>query len=388
MRISKLSVAAIAFAALTTTSCSNREFTIEGSITNANDSTLYLENVGLDGVETIDSIKLSKDGEFSFVHKANEAPEFYRLRIAENIINLSVDSTETISVKADYPAMSYKYEVSGSENCSKIKELALHQMRLQADVNSIVENPMLKVSAVQDSIMQVLASYKDFIKSQYIYKEPNKSYAYFALFQTIVVGNSYNLIFNPRTSEDDVKVFAAVATSWDTFHPGALRGENLHNIAIEGMKNVRIVKARSQQEIDPSKINDTGIIEIVLKDNKGNTRRLSELKGKVVILDFCSFAQEGVTQRIMMMRELYNKYHAQGLEIFQVSLDSNEHFWKTQTAALPWISVNEPAGVQSEYIMKYNVQNLPTFYLLNKDATPHKRDVQIKDIDAEIKALL
>lgn len=388
MRISKLSVAAIAFAALTTTSCSNREFTIEGSITNANDSTLYLENVGLDGVEAIDSIKLSKDGEFSFVQKANEAPEFYRLRIAENIINLSVDSTETIGIKADYPSMSYKYEVSGSENCSKIKELALHQMRLQADVNSIVENPMLKVSTVQDSIMQVLALYKDFIKSQYIYKEPNKSYAYFALFQTIVVGNSYNLIFNPRASEDDVKVFAAVATSWDTFHPGALRGENLHNIAIEGMKNVRIVKARSQQEIDPSKINDTGIIEIVLKDNKGNVRKLSELKGKVVILDFCSFAQEGVTQRIMMMRELYNKYHAQGLEIFQVSLDGNEHFWKTQTAALPWVSVNEPAGVQSEYIMKYNVQNLPTFYLLNKDATPHKRDVQIKDIDAEIKALL
>ena len=38
-------------------------------------------------------------------------------------------------------------------------------------------------------------------------------------------------------------------------------------------------------------------------------------------------------KRIMMLRELYNKYHAQGFEIYQVSLDEDEHFWKTRTAA-------------------------------------------------------
>ena len=39
------------------------------------------------------------------------------------------------------------------------------------------------------------------------------------------------------------------------------------------------------------------------------------------------------TKRIMMLRELYNKYHAAGLEIYQVSVDPDEHFWKTSTAA-------------------------------------------------------
>ena len=37
----------------------------------------------------------------------------------------------------------------------------------------------------------------------------------------------------------------------------------------------------------------------------------------------------------MMLRELYNKYHAAGLEIYQVSVDPDEHFWKTSTAAIP-----------------------------------------------------
>lgn len=389
MKIKLLSGTAVIVAALAFVSCDNKgKYVVEGSIENAKDSVLFFENVGLDGVTTVDSVKLGEDGRFRFSKKANPAPEFYRLRIAEQIISLSVDSTETISIKAAYPSMAYKYEVSGSENCSKIQELAIRQMNLQAQINNIVRNPNISVRAEEDSVMKVLDAYKNYVKTNYIFKEPNKSYAYFALFQTIVIGNSYNLIFNPRANEDDVKVFAAVATSWDTFHPGAERGENLHNIAIEGMKNVRILKARSQQVVDANKVDMSGIVDVVLKDNKGVVRRLSDLKGHVVILDFCSFAEEGATKRIMMMRDIYNKYHSQGLEIYQVSFDSNEHFWKTQTAALPWISVNDPEGASSVYVTKYNLMSLPTFYLINKDCTPYKRDVQIKDLDAEIKALL
>lgn len=389
MKIKLLSGTAVIVAALAFVSCDNKgKYVVEGSIANAKDSVLFFENVGLDGVTTVDSVKLGEDGRFRFSKKANYAPEFYRLRIAEQIISLSVDSTETISIKAAYPSMAYKYEVSGSENCSKIQELAIRQMNLQAQINNIVRNPNISVRAEEDSVMKVLDTYKNYVKTNYIFKEPNKSYAYFALFQTIVIGNSYNLIFNPRANEDDVKVFAAVATSWDTFHPGAERGENLHNIAIEGMKNVRILKARSQQVVDANKVDMSGIVDVVLKDNKGVVRRLSDLKGHVVILDFCSFAEEGATKRIMMMRDIYNKYHSQGLEIYQVSFDSNEHFWKTQTAALPWISVNDPEGASSVYVTKYNLMSLPTFYLINKDCTPYKRDVQIKDLDAEIKALL
>lgn len=389
MKINILPAFAIIASMLMLHSCDNKgKYTIEGTIANAKDSMLYLENVGLDGVVAIDSVKLDSEGSFKFSKSANPAPEFYHLRIARQIINISIDSTETVSIKAAYPSMAYKYEVKGSENCLKIQELALHQMNLQAQINNIVRTPSLSFRAEEDSIMKVTEAYKQFVKMNYIYKEPNKAYAYFALFQTVVIGNRYNLIFNPRTSEEDVKAFAAVATSWDTFHPGAERGENLHNIAIEGMKDVRILRARNQSTIDASKVDMSGVVDVVLTDNKGVTRRLSDLKGKVVLLDFCSFAEQGVTKRIMMMRELYNKYHAQGLEIYQVSLDTNEHFWKTQTAALPWVSVNDPDGASSQYVSKYNLQSLPTFYIINKDSTPYKRDAQIKDLDAEIKALL
>jgi peroxiredoxin len=389
MKISQLfAVSALALAALTITSCTGEKVHVTGNIVDAKDSLLYFENMSLNGAITIDSVKLGTDGAFAFEAKAVDHPEFYRLRIARQIINIGVDSTETITVKASYPTMSSQYEVDGSEECAKIKELALLQMNLQSQVNDITQNPNVPYALEADSIQKVLAVYKDKVKRDYIFKEPKRAYSYFALFQTFTVGRRPMLIFDPHSKKEDVQVFAAVATSWDTFYPGTERGQNLHNIAIEGMKNIRIIQARQQQPFDASIVSDAGVIEIALPDNKGIIRKLTEQKGKVVLLDFHVFATKTSTDRIMQLRDLYNKYHAQGFEIYQVSLDPDEHFWKEKVAALPWISVRDENATASEYAAHYNVQSVPTFFLIDKNNVLQKRDVQIHDIDAEIKALL
>ena len=202
------------------------------------------------------------------------------------------------------------------------------------------------------------------------------------------MGYNNVLVFNPRANENDVKVFAAVATSWDTYYPEAERGLNLHNIAIEGMKNIRILQAQRNKTIDPNLVIESGVIEIALEDNKGVTRKLTDLKGKVVLLDFHLFASSSSTERIMSLRNIYNKFHDRGLEIYQVSVDSDEHFWKTQTAALPWICVRDPEGVNSPLMRQYNLLDIPTFFLITRDNVLDKRDAQIKDLEAEIAALL
>ena len=392
MKISKIySAAVIMVAALAFTSCNNKKYHINGNITEATDSMLYLENLSLNGPVKIDSVKLGEDGAFTFDENAMDSitPEFYRLRIANQSINLSIDSTETVKVKASYPQMSYKYEVEDSENCSKIKELSIKQMILQNNINAIAKSPNMGIDSVDVIVARMLDGYKQDIKVNYIFKEPMKASSYYALFQTIQLGNVNSLIFNPRNNKDDVRVFAAVATSWDTYYPGAERGKNLHNIAIEGMKDIRIIEnQRAQQQIDASKVSVNGCIDLAMEDSKGQVRRLTDLKGKVVLLDFHLFASSESTKRIMMLRELYNKYHAAGLEIYQVSVDPNEHFWKTSTAALPWICVRDEGGIQGQSLQLYNVQSIPTFFLIDRSNTLKARDAQIKDLDEAIKNLL
>ncbi len=389
MKITKLIVSvALTLAATAITSCSGEKFKVSGNITEAKDSTLYFENMSLNGPVAVDSIKLGADGSFTFEGENKGNPEFYRLRIDRQIINIGVDSTENISVKASYPTMSTDYHVEGSEQCAKIKQLATMQMQLQIAVNAITQNPNVTYQKEADSIQTVIEAYKNIVKNDFIFKEPKATSSYFALFQTFSVNGKPMLIFDPRSKKSDVQVFAAVATSWDTFYPGSERGQNLHNIAIEGMKNVRIIQAGQNQTIDASKVVDAGVIEIALPDNKGNIRKLTALKGKVVLLDFHVFESKGSAQRIMKLRELYNKYSRQGLEIYQVSLDPDEHFWKESVAALPWICVRDEEAMSSVNAAHYNVQSVPTFFLIDKNNVLQKRDSQIRDIDKEIKSML
>ena len=375
----------IGAAAILLTSCGGHKFQVTGSITGAQDSLLYFENIGLNGIEEIGHTTLDADGHFDFSAEAPDAPEFYRLRINNQIINVAIDSTETVTITAQYPQMATQYEVSGSENNQKIKELAMKQIALQSRAIALEQNRSMSPDEVRDSLGRMLRAYKEEVKSNYIFPAPYASYSYFALFQTLGPW----LIFDPKSNADDVKVFAAVATSWDTFHPGALRGENLHNIAIEGMKNVRIIEARNQpRQIEQSKVVEAGVIDIVLNDNHGKTRRLTDLKGKVVLLDFHIFAMDESPARILMMRELYNKYHSEGLEIYQVSLDPDDHFWKQQTAALPWISVHDGDGIRSPRLAIYNIQAVPDYFIIDRGNNLVKRAAQMTDLESEIKKLL
>ena len=117
-------------------------------------------------------------------------------------------------------------------------------------------------------------------------------------------------------------------------------------------------------------------------------RHLKDLKGKVVLLDFHVFAANESPARILQLREIYNKYHAQGFEVFQVSIDTDEHFWKQQTAALPWISVRAEGGIQSNTLTLYNVQSIPEFFLIDRGSNIVGRSQTIKNLEEAIKNLL
>ena len=377
--------AALVVAALGACS-SGPQFKIEGEVTGADGKMLYLEASALEGIVPMDSVKLDGDGSFTFKGERPASPEFYRLRVEDKVINLSVDSTETLTVEASYENFATDYTVTGSANCEKIKELTLKQTRLQSRVDELsaaMNARALGVDDFQDSLAVLLKAYKDEVKINYIFSAPNTAAAYFALFQKL---NNY-LIFDPLNSKEDIRCFAAVATSLNQHFPHADRSKNLYNIVIKGMKNTR---ARQQQavEVPETTVQETGVIDIDLRDLEGNVHRLSDLKGKVVILDFTIYQSAVSASHNYMLRDLYDKYAAQGLQIYQVSLDADEHYWKTTADNLPWICVRDGNGIYSSYVTAYNVQNVPTLFLVSRANELVSRSETIKDLEKEVKALL
>ena len=365
---------------------SEPKFKVEGEVAGADGKMLYLEASALEGIIPLDSVKLKGDGSFAFKQTRPVAPEFYRLRVDEKVINFSVDSTEAVTINAPYTDFATAYTVEGSASSSKIKELTIKQVQLQNSVNTLYQSMQghkIGADVFQDSLAALLKSYKDEVKINYIFAAPNTAAAYFALFQKL---NNY-LIFDPLNSKEDVKCFAAVATSLNNFYPHADRSKNLYNIVIKGMKNTRTPQQKVL-ELPEDAINETGVIDISLRDMKGNIRKLSELKGKAVILDFTIYQSAVSASHNYMLRDLYDKYVDQGLEIYQISLDADEHYWKTTADNLPWVCVRDGNGVYSAMAAAYNVQEIPSLFLINKANELSARGESVKDLEAAVKALL
>ena len=323
----KKMICAMAALTMLATACKDKgeQFEINGRIAEADGKTLYFEAVTLNGIEALDSTRLDEDGQFCFQGTRPFNPEFYRLRIDRQIVNLSVDSTETIHVEAELPDMGTDYEVEGSGNCQTLKEINNKLIALQQSIKDITNDKALTLGEQERLVHEKINLYKNEMKMHYIMENPASAPAYFALFQTV----NGSLIFNPISNPDDIKFVGAVATAWDANYPGTSRTENLHNIAIQGMKNTKRPTPVSLEDIDPGKISAAGIIDIELPDIHGKNRKLSDIRNKVVLLDFTAYSLPSSQERIMQMRGLYDKYSSLGFDIYQVSIDPDEHYWKT-----------------------------------------------------------
>ena len=382
MKVRSYILAAFAVA-MGLTACNQQpSFKVEGEVADANGKVLYFEHSGIEGIDAIDSVKLDKSGNFTFKQARNEAPDYYRLRIENKVINFVADSTETIKISAKEKDFATGYSIAESEDNLMIKELVLLQAELQKKVAALSQSG-LPLGLAQDSLMNMVNAYKDQVKRNYIYAAPNRSYAYFALFQQL----NGMMIFDPFTNKDDVKCFAAVATSLNNKYPHLDRSRNLYNMVVKGLKNTRTAKVKPV-EIPIEKVSQTAIIDIPLRDAKGNMKHLTDLKGKVVLLDFTVYGSAESGARNLAMRELYNKYAQKGFEIYQVSLDADEHYWRTAASNLPWMCVRDPRGAYSTFINLYGIKNLPTSYFINRNNEVCMRIGENTDVENELKKLL
>ena len=365
--------------------CRQRDtFCIDGNIEGADSCMLYLEHLTLGkGAVPIDSVRLGKDGAFSFKKEATDAPEFYRLRIGSQGINLCIDSTETVSIKASKENLAFGYSVEGSGTsdtirilCLKLADLEREARRISADRNYTIQE--------RDSLIESLVEqYKTEVKLNIIQNHYGAAYSYYACFQTI--GNQ--LVFDPMYDKSDLTWFRAVANAWNDLYPQSQRTENLVGIVKECQRQQ--TKPREiVLNIDGDKVRELGIIDMTFPDIHGQERTLSSLRGKVVLLDFTAFSMDGSTERTLLLRELYEKYHDRGFEIYQVSLDPSEHLWKQRSEALPWVSVYCEEGLDSDMLTLYNVQHLPCYFLIDRNCDLQARQEDIPDLEKAIETLL
>ena len=109
--------------------------------------------------------------------------------------------------------------------------------------------------------------------------------------------------------------------------------------------------------------------DVILNDTSGVPVSLASLRGKYVLLDFWAAWCRPCREENPNIVANYSKYKSEGFEVYQVSLDRNKSDWVrgiTQDE-LPWINVSDLKYYQSEAAEIYDVDRIPSAYLLDPD---------------------
>jgi peroxiredoxin len=365
------------------TACSDSSFRVEGVVSGADGQVMYFEHVGISSVQTLDSVRLTAAGKFSFKRPRPPYPEFYRFRLNNQWINLAVDSTETLTFAADAGAFATSYTVDGSENAKAIKAITLAQLDANQAIGKLRkehEGRLIPDTAYQAEIQRVAEDYKD-VARRYIYAAPMSTAAYFALFQQID-----GLLFFDLYNKDDSKAYGAVATSFDHYYPGSARAKHLHNLALQSIKVIRQQRAAEEERLN---VQEISYLDISLPNLRGETVSLSSVApNRVVLINFTAYQTEWSSELNMELASLYTKYTERGFVVYQVSLDADTHYWKNVASHLPWICVRDPESVYSQIAALYNVRQLPAIFLLDRQGNLVKRVDELTALEADVRKIL
>lgn len=364
-------------------SCKQHDkFLITGSIKDAKGEMLYFEHSGLLKTTVLDSVRLRPNGSFHFRSKRPAYPDFYRLRLADKIITFAVDSCEEITIDSKMANFATDYTVRGSITSSQIQILRKSVMNIQRMVNELTSGMdanerNAKVAAIEKDI----DVHKEMARKM-ILQNPRSAAAYFAIYQK--VNDTY--LFSPYIKTDR-PYYAAVATSYNTFMPEYERSKNLYALVLDAIRKDRQAKEKQAWD-EVLATQGTGYINIILPDKNNVERKLSDLIGKVILIDFSSGESKQNVDYTFALRELYNKYHKRGFDIYQISLDQNKQLWQQSTVNIPWICVRDVNGPNTKIASLYNVSSIPTSFLMDKKGNIIARSLEFDELKKAIEKLL
>ncbi|MFC2096471.1 thioredoxin-like domain-containing protein [Bacteroidota bacterium] len=351
--------------------CNNsNQIEITGTIENGEGKNLKFSELLVSGTEEIKSIKLDKKGNFKF--KTNtDVPRFYNLSVSNNnFITLLVEPGETVKINTNSNDLS-NAQINGSESSGLVQKINTQLAETRSKLDSIKNyiEEIKDTDNFEQEINEINKAYTDIVNQQrdssiaFIINNMNNIACIVALYQKYDDENF--ILYKNR----DLQYIKIVSESLEKLYP-----ESQHvKFLLADKENLlnRYNQLKSNQQL--SELANTKSVytipEVYLPDQTGDSISLNAVNAKYILLNFwASWSQES-TKRNLELKDIYRKYHTKGFEIYQVSLDTKKESWTRAINfdQLPWINVIDLNGRTSYFAKIYNVNTLPTSFLVNPD---------------------
>lgn len=362
----------LALVAVLIAACSKKnEFVIEGKITNAAGKYIYLDELKLATNQTVDSVKVDKNGNFELKGSVS-FPTFFLLKLSDNnFVTLLVDSVDHVQVYGDAANFSRGYVVEGSDGSKLVQELNRRLAVTKHQLDSIMNISVLYRSRPDYAeLRQKWDAETELIKKQqieystnFVQKHPFSMASVLALYQKF---DDSNYVVQ------DLQSLKVAASALNSVFPKSEHVQALYANTLKLMKDEKNVQLR--RIIEEAGVNSP---DIVLPNPQGKEVALSSLRGKYVLLQFWAAVDRGSRIQNEALVELYAKYRNRKFEIYQVSVDQNRVEWvdAIDKDHLSWINVGDMKGSNTA-VLSFNVQEVPFNYLLDPEGRVVARNVQ------------
>lgn len=340
---------------------------IDATVDRAPDSSVVLQKLNHSRLVAVDTIRTDAKGHFDYkVKLTGNPPYFYYLYLGDApVASMILLPDDKVTVKVPVGG---SFEIEGSEESALLQQVN-HRFATAIDAMgavtaSVGENSTeAEVKAANAALSKIYIDYKrEAIK--HVVSHPQSITSAVVLFQRF---NDNLPVFGDAT---DAILFKNLQDSLSLVYPNS-----------EFLVSLRDEVTARERDLDlAGKLGSAGVIsfpELVMPDVDGRQRKLSDLEGQVIVLSFWSVAQTEHKMFNVELAELYQKYHAQGLEVYQVGLDIDKPSWASvvRSMNLPWISVNDGYGIQSSAVVAYNVDHIPMMYVFDRQGVVAGIDV-------------
>lgn len=327
----------------------NYNLTIEADIENLDDTTqIQLKKLHQQKTEVIDKETALPDQKF-VMNTRIETAGFYQLSESEgNYMIIIAEPGETISIQVDMDNFS-RPEIKGSPGSELFYEFLPEIVRLQEKKDSL-EDVYTKLRHSDDTVTQ--EQKENLINA---YNETKKDGQ--KVIKQMIMKNKESLVglmfVDQLDAKENIELLEGYAKNLNEKYPDNKFVQNFY----KQMTNETRIKIG-----EPAP-------EIELPTPDGENMQLSDLKGKVVLIDFWASWCSPCRKENPEMVRLYNKYKDDGFTILGVSLDEKRKAWLNaiEKDSLTWHHVSDLKGWKSKASNKYNVSSIPHTVLVDEE---------------------